>query len=322
VVVVSAARPPRQWQLLVLPVLAGLWLVIHYRSQATSIDYLGLPTKLLYLVRTPIALVDALPGHSWLLQAAVWSFLACVAALRIRSSGLPQIDRRYRALLLSLLLAYLLLPFRVGDAIFFDLRLALPLWLFLLAVLPRQWVTTIAAKVVVLASLTVILFGQLDVHRQFEQEGTDLLALCEAIPPNQRVLGLNAPGSSEVLQPAYVRGGWAPFSPYAHAPSMCHIEMGGRSPTMTFHPSLGWVPLRLLPGDDLDDVGIADVFDSLRIASQLQQIASHYDYLLVSSEAEGFHRAAIRHAMLVDRRGRFGLYRVREPSTPAETTDP
>ena len=131
-------------------------------------------------------------------------------------------------------------------------------------------------------------------------------------------LGLISPEPSSSLQPLFWREGWAPFAPYAHAPSVCSVGRGGRSPTMTFHPSLPWMPLRLVPGKDLEDIGIADVFDGLRLASQLDRRAQHYDYLLVVSELDAMHEAAERHAVEIVRLKRFGLYAV-DPAAEGAT---
>jgi hypothetical protein len=324
----SVKATPRQilWVCVaLLPCLALLFHRLPTSSIGAGIFYHRiLAFKLRYLAETPFIALDA-HGH--------WTFWAA-ALLGATFAGLALVDivigaREKRApggraqwwrdgALLSFglfLIAYLASPFQLGNATWFDLRLAVPAWLLLLLALKPQYTRGLLRKVLVVAMSIVSLLGVWSLHRSFDREIAPLFEVIDAMRPSAAVLPILVDPFSNACQPFYFREMNLPcYSPYTHFGSYYHVEKGGEDPFMTFHPSCGWIPLGLKNPLYGQAFHILDPFLPDRLLGELPRVVDHFDYVLVRGLDPESVQWIQRFALPVARAGPFAVFEVRQPS--------
>jgi hypothetical protein len=210
------------------------------------------------------------------------------------------------------LAAYFAAPFAAGATIWFDLRIALFVWVALLLAAGGALTRGRAGKVLAVALCAVSALGVGRMHRAFDREIAPLFDVIAVMEPQRRVLPILCDARSEAIAPFYVRNGVIPFSsPYAHFGSYYHVAKGGESPWMTFHADLEWIPLGLKDPLYGRAFGIDGPFAPARVLGTVPLVSDRFDYLLV----RGGDAAALRHlARFGDRRtraGPFTLFEVR-----------
>jgi hypothetical protein len=315
----SFASDWRRATVAVLALAPSCLLVLASRDTTAGAGWLPLSFKLEYLARTPLFVADAADGRPWIWLAAsvAGALFAALAARLLRRQRAAPVRRSLVWIVLLLLLVYLVLPFRLGPTIWLDLRMAAPLWLFVFLWLGPSIAALRAGRVAVVALCVIVGATALDLHWRFDREAGPLLAVIDAMQPDQRVLPIVLDGTSRVIEPLYTRLGMVRFySPYAHFASHYHVRKGGISPLMTFHPSLPWIPLGIVPPAYHEHFSIADPFRGSRLLGALGELAPHFDYVLVRGGQLGARDALSALADQVAEAGDFTLWRVR--GAPAE----
>jgi hypothetical protein len=244
--------------------------------------------KALYFLMTPLLAVDAASRPLFFVAAGA---LALVLALAARSAldtlrsvradrpTTPHETPIFGAMLFAA--AYAALPFGIGPVIWLDSRFGYWAWVLLLLSIGR-WaandaVGRAAAVVVAVSSLVAVGKG----HQQFQIEVGPTIAALAPAPDGARLLSASFGPPSQAFQPIYVRRKAIPFfSLHAHTGAYYHVAHGGRSPYMTFHASLPWIPLRVRD-EAYATFPIAGPFAPGRLLRRLPQLAPNLDLLLL-----------------------------------------
>lgn len=242
---------------------------------------------------------------------------ACVFAIvvvRRAADAVRRLPQGWFALLPSsaLAAASVILPFGAGPVVWLDTRVAVLAWLALILVggAPesawlRQRVTALA---LVCATFGAALVGQV----AFSRSLAPLDRLFRRIPEDAFLVGVTFGREREALAPFYVQSDLVPtFSPAAHAVAWFHLDHGGESPSMTFHPSLAWIPLRMR------DVGLGSRFPIVtpfvpnRTLRGLTQDSTGIDFVLLRRPGPEHLAAARTFGTVVARDGEYALVEVR-----------
>lgn len=255
-----------------------------------SVFWVSLGFKIRYLLTTPLLALDAhrhwslyvVCGLGLLLVALVAYDLFRGARTSRRAGPEPWWhDRSLTAFALFGVL-YFAAPFSYAHAIWFDLRLGVATWLLLLLAIKPRFTRGSLRRGLMVAMSAVSLLGVWSLHRSFDREIAPLFEVIEQMKPSSRVLPIVVNPVSRACQPFYSRDGVIRYySPYAHFGAYYNVEKGGESPFMTFHATLGWIPLGLRGPFYERAFEIEDPFLPRRLLEGLPVTASHFDYILV-----------------------------------------
>ena len=301
---------------------AVLILTVWLLREGTQPGFVRFPLgfKLEYLLRTPVMVLenpDNLALYGAVLLSALLVVLAVVNAVR---SGSAQ--RSIRAALkppnapvLVGLVAFTILffaaPSAIGATIWFDLRLAAFVWIFVFLVWGHRVTAGRLGKALTLALCLVSLIGVGRMHRDFSREIDPLFSVLDQMEPGRRVLPIVLDPTSKAIEPFYFRKRVIPFStPYAHFGSYYHLEKGGESPWMTFWAGLDWIPLGLRNPIHVKMFRLTDPFQPIRLLRILPEVAPQFDYLLVRGSDRGTSAWIERFAVLRSQAGPFFLYEI------------
>jgi hypothetical protein len=249
-----------------------------------------LPTffKVKYLALTPaLALTSDAPffvGTMLLASGPVVLLLAARAQrpqwTEMKAGLVFSLRQRFYPVILTLVIVYFAAPFVVGSTVWFDLRLAVLVWLVVLTSIPARLFAPRLAKACAVGACLVFLAGMLKLHGDFAVESRPLMSMAQAMPPGQAVLPILFDRRSEAYTPFYT--GRIPFfSLFAHFESYYHLARGGVGPFLTFHPSLEWIPLQLQDPFLQREFNISDPFFPKRLLRRLPALAPHFDVVLV-----------------------------------------
>lgn len=226
---------------------------------------------------------------------------------------------RARAWLVPLALfgASVVLPFGAGAIVWLDTRVMIAAYvaaLLLGASTIRRAVLERVAVALVLVPIAAAVFAE---HRTFEHECQPLDALFARVPDDSVVLGAAFSKSDEAFVPAYVRDRTVPtFSLFTHFVARFHERHGGISPSMTFHPSLGWIPLRFRDPRLGLRFPITSPFAPVRVIRSLAADTAGIEYVFVRRIRPDQRAQLAPIATEVASSGRFTLFRITRASPP------
>lgn len=274
-----------------LPGLLLLFLWLKTSSGFSHIDYLPLAFKIKYLALTPFLFSEA--SFHFLFYILVFLVTILIGLFVMNQKNFPKEEKRtgekpnYTSrkgffIFSSLFLLYFLSPFAAGATIWFDLRLAVFVWFSLFILVRPHLLKSRAARVILLLICFINLAGIISGHYRFNREIQPLFKVIERMEPDAKILPILLEPGSKTVKPFYYRDGVIPFfSLFAHFGSYYHLEKGGESPFMTFHPVLDHIPLRLKNPLYKEVFRISDPFDPDRLLKIVPHIARYFDYILV-----------------------------------------
>jgi hypothetical protein len=328
----SAAPKPRRVLWMAVGLLPGVVLLLHRLPTASvgagSYRHLDLVFKLKYLVATPLIALDA--HRSWAFYAAALLGAAFVVLALVELATGARARQRPRStvrwwrdgplLCFGLFLTgYLVAPFDAANATWFDLRLAVPAWLLLLLAMKPRFARGILQRGLLVALCAVSLLGVWSLHRGFDREIAPLFQVIDRMEPSARVLPILVDPFSRACRPFYSRDMILRYySPYAHFESYYHVEKGGESPFMTFHPTLDWIPLGLKDPLYGQAFKVWEPFYPDRMLEKLPNVVAHFDYVLVRGLAPGAVQWIERFASPLARSGEFAVFDARRPPAAGE----
>ncbi len=302
-----------------VPALTALVVSAGQRPPAQGVLRLPFAFKLEYLLRTPFMLLDFPDESVFFAATGLTVVLIGLVLRRAVQSGrwshqaqraAPAARRPICALALALFtIAYAAAPFAVASTVWLDLRLAPIVWI-LVFLGAGGWPTACRLGKGISVLLCLVSWaGVARVHRDFSREIAPLFSVLADMEPDRRVLPIAWDPESSAVNPFYVRDEIIPcFTPYAHFGSYYHLTKGGRSPWMTFHADLEWIPLRLNDPYYQAAFDIADPFLPHLIMEGLPDRAAHFDYLLIRGAGPDVREWIERVAVLKARAGPFAAY--------------
>ncbi|MFC2154915.1 hypothetical protein ACFLRB_00290 [Acidobacteriota bacterium] len=274
-----------------LPGLLLLFLWMKTSSGFSTIDYLPLTFKIEYLVLTPFLFTEA--SSRFLFYIIILLVLVLLGLFVINQKKSSKENKPIREkpnhnfrkgiiFLSSLFLLYFFSPYAAGATIWFDLRIAIFVWLSLFTLIMPHLLKNRTAKAIILMICFINLVGIMSGHYRFNGEIKPLFKMIDRMEPDARILPILIDPGSKTINPFYFRDGVIPyFSLFTHFGSYYHVEKGGESPFMTFYPGLDHIPLKLRNPIYREVFRISDPFNPNRLLKIVPHITGYFDYILV-----------------------------------------